>query len=83
MWETEELKLILINLNDQAQHIKDDIRNSIFRYDVKFIESYIFYVFDEDKALIDFLEEYGILIKYDCWKENNGFYTRTSSYRKM
>lgn len=58
--------MILININDQAQHIKDDIRNIIFKYDVKFIDSYIFYIYDEDKTLIDFLEEYGILIKYDC-----------------
>lgn len=56
--------MILVNIDELYDEHKYEIRNFILSYDVKCLGSFIFQIFDEDKRLLDYLEDWGIRVEY-------------------
>lgn len=56
--------MILVNIDEMYDEHKYEIRNFILSYDVKYLGSFIFQIFDEDKRLLDYLEDWGIRVEY-------------------
>ena len=57
--------MILVNIDEMYDEHKYEIRNFILSYDVKYLGSFIFQIFDEDKRLLDYLEDWGIRVEYN------------------
>lgn len=56
--------MILVNIDEMYDEHKYEIRNFILSYDVKYLGSFIFQIFDEDKRLLDYLDDWGIRVEY-------------------
>lgn len=56
--------MILVNIDEMYDEHKYEIRNFILSYDVKYLGSFIFQIFDEDKRLLDYLEDWGVQVEY-------------------
>ena len=56
--------MILVNIDEMCDEHKYEIRNFILSYDVKYLGSFIFQIFNEDKRLLDYLEDWGVQVEY-------------------
>lgn len=56
--------MILVNIDEMYDEHKYEIRNFILSYDVKYLGSFIFQIFNEDKRLLDYLEDWGVQVEY-------------------
>lgn len=56
--------MILVNIDELYDEHRYEIRSFISMYDVKYLDSYIFQIFNEDKKLLDYLEEWGVRVEY-------------------